>query len=249
VEDKALFEATLEPKASGLNKFILDAGEGVIGEARGKKTIVAVGEPYYENLMSRLDEKKEEVSHEINRLAKKYDFHFASLSCSFLPDADCRIVWARFGVELSAKSESGKLLEKPIAFHIDPSEVLSQITYKRETNLSSELSFNLPLLKVGTGLERKTQKDYIVYEPEIFAFGIRTSNVIWDFKSTEQKGIWGSKKDLLLIIKAPKNSKIKGKFNLGAEVEFNVGGLRRILPFARREKETNAVNIEYPLSE
>lgn len=250
VEDKALFETTLEPKASELNKLALDVGEGEISGVRGKKTKVAVGEPYYENLISRLKEKNEAVSYEINRLAKKHDFHFASLSCSFLPDTDCKLVWARFGVELSARSASGKLLdEKPIAFDISPSEVLSQTTYKRETNFSLGLPFNFGLVKVDPRLNWVAQREYIFYEPEISAFGIMRSNVAWDFKSTEQRGIWGNKKDLLLIIRAPKNSKIKGKFKLGAEVEFNTGRWTRILSFARRIKEDNAVDIEYPLSE
>ena len=250
VENKALFETSLEPTASELNKLALDVGEGEIGAARGKKTKVAVGEPYYENLISRLKEKNEDASHEINHLAKKHDFHFASLSCSFLPDTDCKLVWARFGVELSARSESGEPLdEKPIAFDISPSEILSQTTYKRETNFSLGLPFNFGLVKVDPTVNQINRREYIFYEPEISAFGIMRSNIAWDFKSTEQRGIWGNKKDLLLIIRAPKNSKIKGRFKLGADVEFKIGRWRRILRFARRKREDKIVDIEYPLSE
>jgi hypothetical protein len=86
----------------------------------------------------------------------------------------------------------------------------------------------------------------IVYEPEIFASGIRRSNPAWDFRSTEEKGIWGNKSNLLLIIQAPKDSCIKGRFLLGAEVAYNIGKWVKI-PLAKKEDE--AVNIEYSLSD
>ena len=86
----------------------------------------------------------------------------------------------------------------------------------------------------------------ILYEPQITAFGINTSKVMWDFKRTEEKGIWGNKKDLLLIVRAPKNSHVKGRFLLGAEVEYDIGRWIPI-PIGRR-RDDEAVNVEYYLS-
>ena len=60
--DKTLFEALLEPTAPMVNKLskMKDMGEGIITTFRDKKNKVAVGVPYYENLVSKLvDEKKD----------------------------------------------------------------------------------------------------------------------------------------------------------------------------------------------
>jgi hypothetical protein len=107
----------LEPTAPALRKLAkeFDVGEGEIGKVAGKKVRVAVGVPYYENLVSRFNSEKGEIPHDICLMLPDYDFHFASLSCSFLPDRDCKLVWARFAVELSAVSSFGEQLsEKPI---------------------------------------------------------------------------------------------------------------------------------------
>lgn len=252
--DEALFEATLESTASAVDKLVTrkDMGEGEINTVLGKKNKVAVGVPYYENLISRLIEEKEEIPHEIKQMIDDYDFHFVSLSCSFLPDSKCRFIWARFGVELGASAKtkvSGELLmEKPITYDMFPDEVLSKIKYKREINFGPELKFNLGVVNADMKLITvKTQKELVIYEPQIFAYGIRRPNVAWDFKSTEEKGIWGNKRDLLLIVRAPKNSKVKGRFLLGAEVEVSIGIGKWIrMPLTKRKDDV--VNAEYDLS-
>jgi hypothetical protein len=85
----------------------MQANEGEITVFRGKQNKVAVGVPYYENLGSRLQNLKEETPYEIKRLLNDYDFHYVRLSCSFLPDNDCRFDWARFGVELASTKSFG----------------------------------------------------------------------------------------------------------------------------------------------
>jgi hypothetical protein len=249
VSDQALFEATLEPTVPVLAKLAreIDVGESEI-EVAGKKARVAVGVPYYENLVSKLSAEKAELPHEISVMLGDYDFHFASLSCSFQPDPDCRLVWARFGVELNAVSGSGEHLgEKPIAYDVKPEEVLSEFKCAREVDLGADVKVNLGPASAGVDLSRAKKTEFVFYEPQIFGYGIRRSNVGWNFRSTEEKGIWGNKKDLILIIRAPKNSKVKGKFLLGAEAEFKTKKLFR-LPFARSQREEEAVRIEYDLS-
>ena len=248
--DETLFEATLEPTTPAVDKLVKrkDIGEGEIITVQGKENKVAVGEAYYENLISRHIAEDKEISHEIKQMLPNYDFHFVSLSCSFLPDPDCRFVWARFGVELSARSKSGERLEeKPIAWSIFPDELLSEVKYMREVVLSPELTLKSGAANVGMKLfDVKTQQSFIAYEPQIFAFGIRRSSMSWNFKTTKEKGIWGNKKDLLLIVRAPKNSKIKGRFLLAAEVKFNIG---RWIPIPLSKRKDKLVDDEYYLSE
>ena len=241
-----LFEATLEPTAAEIDKLQKDMGEGEINTIFHKKNKVAVGIPYYENLISRYIEEKEEIPHEVTKMMEDYDFHYVSLSCSFRPDSGCRFVWARFGIELSAKSKSGVVFQdKPIAYDMFPDEVLNKRKYKRDMNLEPELKiklFEVAETSMKTGVSESSE--FVVYEPQIFAYGIRRPSVSWDFKSTREKGIWGNK-NLLLIVRAPKNSKVKGRFVLGAEVEY-IGKLIRI-PIAKRKDKL--VDDEYDLSE
>lgn len=247
--DETLFEATLEPTASAVDKMMKskDMDEGEIIEVRGKKNTVAVGARYYENLISRFVEQKEEIPHEIKGMMADYDFYFVNLSCSFLPDRDCRFVWVRFAVELSARLKSGEPQEeKPIVWDMFPDEVNSEIKYRRESNIAPGLKFNFGVVNADMKLINvKTQKELIVYEPQITAYDINTSKPKWDFESTEEKEMRGNKKDLLLIVKAPKNSKVKGRFSFNAEIECKIA---KWIPIPLTVRKDKVVDAEYDLS-
>ncbi len=247
LEDKVLFTASLEPATLVIDKLAKrkDMGEGEIKAVLGKKNKVAIGMPYYENLISRLIEEKEKIPYEIKQMMADYDFHYISLACSFLPDTDCRFQWARFGVELSAISKSGeKIQDKPIAYDMFPQEVSSEIKCRKEVNFKPELKLSLDIMDTDMKYASSESHDFILYEPQIIAYGIRRPSVAWDFKSVKERGIWGNK-NLLLIVRTPKNSKIKGRFLLGAEIEFNIGKWIRI---ALAKRKDDAVDVEYYLS-
>ena len=104
-QTKILFEVAFEPQSAIIDKLETEqiSDEGEIKNLRGKKNKVAVGVPYYENLISRLKDLSLEIPHEIKKQVNEYDFHFVRLNCEFLADRDCRFEWARFGVELKLK--------------------------------------------------------------------------------------------------------------------------------------------------
>ncbi len=250
ISDKFLFETMLQPSNFTVDKLLKEKelGEGEINTIFGRKNKIAVGVPYYENLVSRLVEEKQKIHHEIKRMMDDYDFHFVSLSCSFLPDNRCRFIWARFGVEINAisKEDGGLLKERPIAYDMFPDEVLSKTIYKKDISFSPKIKLDLSVIKTDMELGKlNTQKELLIYEPQIFAFGLRRPGVAWDFKSTAEKGVWGNKRNLLLVVKTPKKSKVKGRFIFGAEVEVNVGKLIRIA-YSKRKDEI--IDAEYDLS-
>ncbi|MGD8506577.1 MAG: hypothetical protein PVF15_07945 [Candidatus Bathyarchaeota archaeon] len=249
VGDKLLFEALLEPTDSAV-KFVKlkGIGDDKIIRIRGKKNRVAVGVPYCENLIRRLVEEGEDTPREIKKMSNEYDFHLVSLSCSFLPDPECNFAWARFGVELIARSKAGTIhREKPIAYDMFPEEILSKIGYKREISFTPRLKFNIGPVDVDAKpIDATTQKKYTIYEPQMFAFGVNTSKAMWDFKSTEEKGIWGNKRDLLLIARTPKESNVKGRFILAAEVKSH---LAKLIPVPIARKKDRIVDAEWNLSE
>lgn len=245
---EVLFETTLEPPLPAVDKLRKEssADEGEISTLRGKKNKVAVGFPYYEKLTSRLQNLKEEIPYEINRLTDEYDFHYVRLTCSFLPDNDCRFEWARFGVDLKLKGK-GSVQTKPISWDISPSEVFSTIKCKRDISFTPELKFKIIPEVVDAEIKGgvNESKEYVVYEPQITSFGLNRPNVIWEFRNTKERGIIGNK-SLLLIVKAPKGTKVNGRFLIGAEVSSK---LSKWFPYPVKNSDDRVVNIEYNLSE
>jgi hypothetical protein len=246
-----LFESIFEPNPVGVNKLRknIGASEGMIEDFKGKKNRVAVGQLYLENLISRMQAKNEEISYEIKRLAEKYDFHFVALNCVFRPDIDCKFEWARFGVELYAvDSKTGEPVSMsphlPITYSLFPDNISSEIKVKRGFGITPELKFNMVVEAGVSGRIDKTQ-EYIFYEPQITSFGLNTSKVAWDFKSTKERAVLGDKK-LQLVIQTPKGIKVKGKFLLGAEVSSSVS---KWLPVPVSKRKDNAVEAQYDLSE
>ena len=245
-----LFESALEPNMIMLNKLRKDNEgtdyEGLIEGMRGKKNRISIGIPYHEELISRMEAKNEEISHEIKQLAKENDFHFISLNCSFLPDNDCRFEWARFNVELNAADSKTEqlLIKKPVAFQMFPDIVTSETKVSRELSLTPQLKLT-PGVEIGVNGGLKRNEDYIVYEPQITTYGIGTPSVKWDFKNTKEKGIWGNRQ-LQLIIQSPKDAKITAKFVVGAEVSSKLAGWLRIR--ISKNKDDKAIDKTYDLS-
>lgn len=245
-----LFESIFEPNPVGVNKLRKDFGasEGMIEGFKGKKNRVAVGQLYLENLISRMQAKNEEISHEIKRLAEKYDFHFVALNCVFWPDIDCKFEWARFGVELYAvDSKTGEpvsMSSPPTSYSLFPDNISSEVKVKRGFGITPELKFNMVVEAGVSGSIDKTE-EYILYEPQITSFGLTTSKVAWDFKSTKERAVLGDKK-LQLVIQTPKGTKVKGKFLLGAEVSSSVS---KWFPVPVSRRKDNAVEAQYDLSE
>jgi hypothetical protein len=245
---EVLFETTLEPPSPAVDKLREEssADEGEITTLRGKKNKVAVGLPYYENLTSRLQNLDEEIPYEIKKLTSDFDFHYVRLTCSFLPDNDCKFEWARFGVDLNLKRR-GSVQTKPISWDISPTEVLDTIKCKREISFTPELKFKIIQDVVEAGLKGgiNESKEYVVYEPQITSFGLNRSNVIWEFRNTKERGIFGNK-SLLLIVKAQKGTRVSGRFLIGAEVSSK---LSKWFPYPVKNSDDRVVNVEYALSE
>ena len=244
------FEAVFEPAAPAVDKLRKDAGvgEGEINMFRGRKNKLAVGIYDYGNLVKRMQEQSQKMSYEINRAKDKYAFHYATLSCSILPDNDCRFDWVRFGIELSAKPESKKssTIMKPVAHYLFPTEINSEIKYKKESDISPELKLNFfEIVDASVGGSITQSMEYIIYEPQITSFGINKSTVAWNFKRTKEKGILGDKL-LFLVVKAPKDSMVKGRFLLGGEVSSHFSNW---MPIPLSKRKERAVDAEYDLSE
>lgn len=192
--------------------------EGDLTLLGGKHNRIAIGRPYFQ----KLNPKSKHTTPDVKKLMEANDFHLLSLSCSFLPDIDCKFTWAQLGIRLEASDNQGTTLaEKPIAWNLFPVEVTSPVNYTDGLSISPELSFKVGELGVDGKLFSVTsEKKWISYQPQLFSFGYRTSNIAWQFRETQKKDVRGDVRDLLVIILAPQESRIKGEFKLSAEVNF-----------------------------
>jgi hypothetical protein len=239
--DEVLFETTLEPEKqeTELTKGA-DDSEAILELFSGRKNTVAVGLPYYENITSMV-RVEQNISPELEELINTHDFHFVSLSCSFLPDKDCNFTWARFAVELQAMPAS----ESPIAWDLFPTEISTQIKESSSITVSPHLSFSLNSLKADATLFTvSNQRERFVYEPQIFSFGFRRSNVAWDFRGTTGKPIFGDRRNLLIIAMTPHESQLKGRFRLSAQVELDRLPFKLLLT----KRANEIINQSYNLS-
>lgn len=237
-----LFHAVFVPNLSDNTKKGLQKSDAEIINMLGRKNRVAVGKPDCSNFNRIFATEKQTIPQAFKELSCNYDFYLLDLSCSFLPDPDCEFVWARFGVELNAYADGKRLKEKPIAYDMYPDEVFNEITIKNEMAFSSNFKINPSILNIEEGLKITDSKEYAHYEPEITAFGIRTSNVAWDFKATSRKYINGNIRKLMIIVQTQKNSNIKGRFLIGAEIKTN----NIFVPLKRID---DLINTEYTFSE
>lgn len=79
---------------------------------------------------------------------------------------------------------------------------------------------------------------------QIYAYGIRTPSVSFDFKSTKEKGIWGNKRDLLFIVRTPKVSTLKCRFLLDDKAVVAIG---KLLKIHLAQREDVVLDIDYRL--
>jgi hypothetical protein len=162
-----LFETNLEPATAAIDKLRKEKGfgEGEIKGFHGGINKVAVGYPYSENLIEKIQNEKEQgIPYQIKNMMDNYDFHFVTLYCSFLPDSRNKFSWARFGVDLSAEPKSNASLgnKPPIAYDMFPNEVLTEKKYKKEISFSPEVKFKLlNLVEAGITYEAKESNEFV----------------------------------------------------------------------------------------
>ena len=226
----------------------LDWGQAEINSLKGTVAKVSIGQPYCINLFNRSQIHGEPIDSDILAQKEKFDFYFLSLCCSFQPINNCRFLWASFSVDLNAKDNTGKVVnenDKPIAWDIIPKKILSTTAFERQSKIDCKVCLDLKFVTLETDLSGKSDKsNYLIYEPKIYSSGLRTSKVVWNFKSSQEEGIFGDMSNLIIIVKATKGSLLMGRFSLGGEVEFasRKGLIRTIVETA---KEPKAIDLEY----
>lgn len=244
-KNKYLFKSEFIPDIADEMKAHIDKKtRDCITLAKNRKNFASVGIPEYRNITN-IIKKEKEFSKDIKKMLESYDFHQVSFFCSFTPDADCRFSSARFIIELFAEQNAVMVNERPIAYTLFPEKIEDVITCKREVNLGFDLGVKMNIVDMKGSGSSTTTSDYVVYQPRLYYSGLRESIFSWNFKSTESNEIAGAINGLLAIIRTPKNTRLKGKFNIKAKAEI----MKFTFNLKRRKEAENLVNTEYYLSE
>jgi hypothetical protein len=217
-----LFESELEPtsdKPTSDKSKNLDDSEIEIKPIFRRGSKVAIGIPIFENITPQLIDNQDSLSSNVKKDLEKYEFHMITLSCSFLP-IDSIFRQAIFEIELLAYDKNNELSPiKPVVYSAFPDEIINPVKEQKTISISPELSFKFGGLDLGLKLFNFSKQDeYLDYTPEVYFFGQRRTIVNWHFKSTKEKKIFGDKNDLMLIVRSPKNTKLKGRFSLDTEL-------------------------------
>ena len=240
--DEILFKEVLQPSDVSSCYLIkgLDSNsyETALKLAFGRQNRVVVGKPFCQNLITRILEHGLEIPSDVKKMLMDFDFYFMSLSCSFLPDNRCKFTWARFEVELDAidKKNGSILNNKPLVIDMFPDEVLNEVKFTKEISLKPNFKFDISSINAEIGKTTANKQEYIYYEAEMFAFGINSSKIAWDFNCTANKRILGNKRNMFMVVKVPKDSKLIAKFTLSVEVEME-GCLMKIPMITKKRKD------------
>ncbi len=124
------------------------------------------------------------------------DFHLVRLACSFTPQRDSRIEWARFVARL-LPDEAGR---QPVTEDLHPSEVIQAVQHQTKLTIAPSLKFEVVEASVGS-VELGIQ--YTELQPRISGSGQLTSSAIWNYFEVPGVKIQGGKW-MHLLVKVPK---------------------------------------------
>jgi hypothetical protein len=225
-KDKVLFDVEFGLSEVALNEQKKHRSAGEIKTLLGKKNRLSIGEPEVWNLVELFEEKGSQISAEVKLMLNDYDFYQVRFACTFMPDENCKFVWARFGVKFSAVGAEEESESKlPVAYDMFPRDVYEEVKVKRDFSIGPNFKYK-DFIQVG--ISGGSAQEFIRYEPEIISYGLLQADPCWDFQISKAKNFIIGSKELLMILKAPKGRKVEAKFDLSAEVHTFLGILPMI---------------------
>jgi len=217
----SLYEGQLEIMSSPMSETTRAGGNIVTRSQPGPA--VSVGQPQYWNLTSLIKKKRAPLPAEIGLLLRGADFYLLQLACSFRPERDNEVRWARLNVQLQPKTGE----EVPIAFDLYPREIYEETKQDWKVSIAPSLSFaTAEGSKVEAQLgEAATTIHYRKLEPIVIGYGLLQSNPGWEFQKHKDKPLLGIKVGYLIVKKPHGAEAVLLTQDLEAEVRTPDGWL------------------------
>ncbi len=185
--------------------------------------VISLGHPQYWNLAQLAREKGESLPPELILQLRDADFYLLELACSFLPERNARVTWARLNAYLQPRTGS----ENPVAFDIFPRNIDNETESEWKVNISPSLKFSA---LQGAQVEGKlgeivTSIRFQKIEPLIVGFGLFQPKCGWDFESQRNKPLLGIKSGYLIVKKPKSAQSVRLILDMNAEVITDLGRL------------------------
>jgi hypothetical protein len=211
-------EFTLEAIEEAARK---QGGETKPGDIKPPRPVVTLGQPQWWNLAHLAREKGETLPAELALLLRESDFYLVQLACSFRPERDSEVTWARFNVYLRPKTGQ----EYPIAFDLYPREIYEKSKTDVKVSIAPSLKF---AAFEGATVEGKlgevvTTIEFKKLEPVIIGYGALESAPNWDFEKHELHPLQGSKFGYLIVKKPHSAEAVRLTLDITADVATKHG--------------------------
>ena len=199
-----------EPERVPLAARQLKSGD----EAHDVRSRVLIGPPDVALMRPRADEDPS-----VTDRREGFDFWSVLMTLSFVPEDPEAFAAAWLRVDLSADAPA----QAPVAFSMSPN--LKEETVAVENSVG--ITGGPPVLKVSGS----TKWGYGVHEAEVTAFNRGRPDPAWELAPSTGRELRGGR-DLLLVVKAPKRGRGRGRVAFGANVEWEESKL-----FGRRRQD------------
>ena len=233
IED-TLYEGPLEFTTAAIEKAVRkQGGETESSTIKPPRPVVTLGQPEWWNLAQLARERGQSLPAELALLLRKADFYLLRLACSFRPERDSHVGWARFTAYLRAKTGQ----EQPTAFDVYPREIYDETKTDVKIKISPSLKFAAfegTAVEGGLG-EVITTIEFSKLEPVVIGFGVQESAPNWDFEKHETQPLRGCKFGYLIVKKPRSAEAVRLTLDVVADVITRNGLLSARIAEAARQ--------------
>jgi len=216
IED-VLYEGQLEFTPGAIEEAARQKGGGAIrAELKSVRPVVTLGQPQWWNLASLAREKGEVLPAELALLLRDADFYLMQLACSFRPERDSEVTWARLNVYLRPKTGQ----EDPIAFDLYPREIFEETQTDVKVSIAPSLKFAAfeSIEAEGKLGEIVTTVEIRKVKPVVIGYGPLQSNPGWDFEKHKDQPLRGAKFGYLIVKKPHSAEAVRLALDVVADV-------------------------------
>ncbi len=197
--------------------------EGVLETIRGKRNRVRIGAPRYGDYVAELLAASAPLPVELeSEVRKGYDFHRVRPTLTVLPDTGCAFMAVELGIELVARRDGDECDERPIAWDVQPREVVRELSYRETSTTGYELGGEAaaPPAKLLGKLTKQHSYEHegVRYVRERYGYGLNFSEVGWRLQANADRALAGDVDDLEFVAKVPKGCALSGRFHVAAEI-------------------------------
>jgi hypothetical protein len=197
--------------------------QAVLRTFRGKRNVIRLGAPRWADYLTELRAQTTTLPQEVaQRTREGYGFQRVRPTITLLPDRDCAFVAAELSVELHATSTSGQEVGRPIAYDVQPVEVVEELPYSARSGTNVEVggeagaAFGKLLAKITT--ENSLERNGVRVIRRLYGYGINFSEVGWRLQATADHQLAGDVRDLEFVAQVPPGGTLIGRFFIAADI-------------------------------